>query len=68
MQYTVETGSGVMIYIPIFMKTSSGIQTLMGGGGYTDTRVAWRSHKPTFIPPPPPNEESVLIIISVKES
>jgi hypothetical protein len=31
MEYTVEMGSGVMIYIPNFTKTASGIQTLMGG-------------------------------------
>jgi hypothetical protein len=32
-KYTVERGSGAMIYIPSFIKTSSGIPNLMGGGG-----------------------------------
>jgi hypothetical protein len=31
MKYDVEMGSGVMIYIPSFIKTVSGIQKLMGG-------------------------------------
>jgi hypothetical protein len=31
MKYAVEMGSDVMIYIPSFIKTGSGIQTLMGG-------------------------------------
>jgi hypothetical protein len=30
MKYTVETGSDAMTYIPRFIKTSSGIQKLMG--------------------------------------
>jgi hypothetical protein len=34
MQCAVEMGSGVMIYIPSFIKTGSGIQTLIWG--YTD--------------------------------
>jgi hypothetical protein len=33
MKYAVEMGPGAMIYIPSFMKTGSGIQKLMGGGG-----------------------------------
>jgi hypothetical protein len=33
MNYTVEMGSGVMIYIPSFVKIDSGIQKLMGGRG-----------------------------------
>jgi hypothetical protein len=33
MEYSVETGSDVMIYIPSFIKIGSGIQKLMGGGG-----------------------------------
>jgi hypothetical protein len=36
-------GSGVMIYIPSFIKIGSGIQMLMGKGGYIDT--AQSSHK-----------------------
>jgi hypothetical protein len=31
MKYAVEMGSGVMIYIPNFIKIGSGIQKLMGG-------------------------------------
>jgi hypothetical protein len=30
-------GSGAVIYLPSFIKIGSGIQKLMGGGGYTDT-------------------------------
>jgi hypothetical protein len=30
MKYAVEIGSGVMIYIPSFTKTGSGIQKLIG--------------------------------------
>jgi hypothetical protein len=43
MKYAIEMGSGAMIYIPSFIKTGSGIQKLMGGGGdsqihgYTDS-------------------------------
>jgi hypothetical protein len=33
MKYVVEMGSGAMIYIPSLIKTGSGIQKLMGGGG-----------------------------------
>jgi hypothetical protein len=36
MKYAVEMGSGVMIYIPSFMKIGSAIQKLMEGIGYTD--------------------------------
>jgi hypothetical protein len=31
MKQAVEMGSGVMIYIPSFIKTGSGIQKLLGG-------------------------------------
>jgi hypothetical protein len=31
MKYAVEMGSGVMIYIPSFITTGSGIQKLLGG-------------------------------------
>jgi hypothetical protein len=31
MKYTVEMGSGGMIYLPSFIKIGSGIQRLMGG-------------------------------------
>jgi hypothetical protein len=39
MKYDVEMGSGAMICIPSFIRTSSGIQKLMGGGGgeFTET-------------------------------
>jgi hypothetical protein len=33
MKYAVEMGSGVMIYIPSFIKNGLGIRKLMGGGG-----------------------------------
>jgi hypothetical protein len=46
MKYAVGMCSGAMIYIPSFIKTGSGIQKLMGGGGYSGTQTAWRSHKP----------------------
>jgi hypothetical protein len=45
MKYAVEIGSGVMIYIPRFVKIGLGIQKLLGG----DSLTAWSSHKPTFI-------------------
>jgi hypothetical protein len=45
MKYAVEMSSGVMIYIPSFIKIGSGIGNLVGG----DTQTAWRSHKPTAI-------------------
>jgi hypothetical protein len=35
MKYAVEMGSGAMMYVPSFIKIGSGIQKLMGGGGYT---------------------------------
>jgi hypothetical protein len=38
MNYAVEMGSGVMIYIPVFIKIGSRIQKLVGG--YTDTQTA----------------------------
>jgi hypothetical protein len=31
MKYTVEIGSGTMIYVPSFIKIGSGIQKLTGG-------------------------------------
>jgi hypothetical protein len=31
-KYTVEVGSGAMIYLPSFIKIDSDIQKLMGGG------------------------------------
>jgi hypothetical protein len=37
MKYAVEMGSGVMIYIPSFIKTGLGIQKLREAG-YTDTQ------------------------------
>jgi hypothetical protein len=48
MKYAFVMGSGVMICIPIFIKTDSGIQKLMGSGGFTDTYTAWSLHKPTL--------------------
>jgi hypothetical protein len=46
-KYVTEKGSAAMIvlYIPNFIKIGSGSQTLMGG--FTETQIAWRSHKAT---------------------
>jgi hypothetical protein len=48
-------GSGAVIYVPSFVKIGSGIQKLMGGGGYRRARThmhtqttSW-SHKPTLL-------------------
>jgi hypothetical protein len=38
MKYAAEMGSDVMIYIPSFIKTGSGIQKFMGRG-YTGSMV-----------------------------
>jgi hypothetical protein len=32
-------GSGGVIYVPGFIKIGSGVQKLIGGGGYTDTHT-----------------------------
>jgi hypothetical protein len=45
MKNAVEIGSGSMTYIPGFIKTGSGIQTLTG----EDTQTGWKLHKPTYI-------------------
>jgi hypothetical protein len=45
MKHDTEMSSGAMIYIPSLIKTSFGIQKLIG----RDTQTARRSHKPTFI-------------------
>jgi hypothetical protein len=37
MKYAAEIGSGVMIYIPSFMKSGSGIQMLTGRGIHRQT-------------------------------
>lgn len=50
--YSVETDTGAMMYIPCFIKTRSEIQKLMGEvrwGGFTETQTAWRQNKPPFI-------------------
>jgi hypothetical protein len=56
MNYAVEMGSGVKVYIPSFMNTGSGLRKLVEGGytrRYRDThkdiQTARLSHKPTFI-------------------
>jgi hypothetical protein len=36
MKYTAEIGSGATIYMPSFINMCSGIQKLMGGGGYRE--------------------------------
>jgi hypothetical protein len=38
MKYAVEMASGGIIYIPGFIKISSGVQKLLGGATHTDTR------------------------------
>jgi hypothetical protein len=35
MKHAVEMGSGVMIYIPSFIKIVSGVQKLIGGNSQT---------------------------------
>jgi hypothetical protein len=40
--------AGGMIYVPSFIKTGSGYQKLITGGG-GDKQTAWWSHKPAFI-------------------
>jgi hypothetical protein len=40
MKYAVEMGSGVMIYMPSFIKSGLAIQKFIMG----DTQTAWRSH------------------------
>jgi hypothetical protein len=40
MKYAVGIDSGAMIYIPSFIKISSGIQKLMGKGELTDIQIA----------------------------
>jgi hypothetical protein len=42
----IEVSSGAMTYILSFIKNGSGIQKLIQGGIYTDTKAARRSHKP----------------------
>jgi hypothetical protein len=36
MKYAVEMGSGVMIYMPSFIKTVSGVQKFRGGDTQTE--------------------------------
>jgi hypothetical protein len=48
MKYAVDMGRGAIIYILNFIKAISGIEKLLGGG-FIDTKRAWRSHKPTSI-------------------
>jgi hypothetical protein len=46
MKYTVQMGSGAMIYIPSFIKIGSGIQKLMEGGIHSQTGRG--CHEPTI--------------------
>jgi hypothetical protein len=39
MEYAVEMGSGVMIYMPSFIKIGSGILKFLGG--YRNTPTVW---------------------------
>jgi hypothetical protein len=40
MKYVVDMDYGAIICIPRFIKVGSGVQKLMGGGGFTDTHTA----------------------------
>jgi hypothetical protein len=42
MKYAVDMGSGVMIYVPSFIKICSGIEKLMGG--YTERIVMSKAY------------------------
>jgi hypothetical protein len=55
MNYTVETSSGAIIYIPSFIKIGSGIQKLLGEGIHIRTHSKVIS-KPLFFQ----NKESQL--------
>jgi hypothetical protein len=46
MKYAVDMYSGVMIYMPSFVKVGSGIQNLIRE---RNTQAASRSHKPIFL-------------------
>jgi hypothetical protein len=39
MKYSVEMGSGAVIYVPSFVKIGSGIQKLIGEDTHTDTQT-----------------------------
>jgi hypothetical protein len=47
MKYSVEMGSGAMIYIPSFIKIDSGIENLVWGGRDSQ-KHSIKSHKPTL--------------------
>jgi hypothetical protein len=48
MKYAADIGSGAVTYTLDLIKSGSDIQKLMAEA-FTDTRTAWKSHKPTFI-------------------
>jgi hypothetical protein len=48
MKYAVQMDSFAMMHIPSFIKIGSGFQKLMGGGGFIDTLIGSRLHKPTL--------------------
>jgi hypothetical protein len=48
MNYAVEIGSGVVIYVQSFIKTGLIHSKLTRGNIYTDTQRARLFHKPTF--------------------
>jgi hypothetical protein len=50
MKYAIEMGSGVVIYIPGYLKTGLGIKKLMGG--FTDTENTQRYHEIYCVPLP----------------
>jgi hypothetical protein len=45
----IEMGSGVMIYIPGFIKVGSGIQKSMGGYTYMRAHAHTYTHRQTVI-------------------
>jgi hypothetical protein len=44
MKYTIQMGSGAMIFVPSFTKIGSGIEEMIDV-----TQTGWRLHKPTLI-------------------
>jgi hypothetical protein len=43
-EVTVGIGTGAMIYIPSFIRIGSGMQKLIGRGGYTDSTEFERAY------------------------
>jgi hypothetical protein len=49
MEHAVEMGTAATIYILSLIKIGLRHSDVDGGGGCTDTQIAWRSHKPALI-------------------